>query len=215
MALYVSSPKGEGFAASGMDSDVSPYSHIRIASNTKMFTSAAILLLAQQGKLRLDDTIVSTIPGQAAPYVPDTPQFAIPHKSQITIRQLLSHTAGVLDVTNEKVPATCPVPYADKYYQLYITDDLGETLHQFSPEELIGVVATCQPDSPIPGTQYHYTNTGFSLLAVILERTSGMAYDQFLIQNLLTPNRLNDTSVPMLATQRTLPGPLRQRICLR
>jgi D-alanyl-D-alanine carboxypeptidase len=188
-----------------MPAGVTPNHHFRMASNTKTFTASAILLLAQQGRLRLDDTLVSTIPGQAIPYVPDTAQYAIPFKAAITIRQLLSHTAGVFDITNEVVPPTCPVPYAGQCYPLYVL--ATDPNHAFSPAELVGVNATNQLSYFVPGADFRYSNTGYSVLATILERVSGLSYDQFILQNLITPNGLGATSVPMLPTDRALPEP--------
>jgi len=206
IAVYIETPSGIYYASSGMAAGVDQNTRFRIASNTKTFTAAAIMLLDQQGRLRIDDTIVSDIPGQpGVPYVPNTPQYAIPNKASITIRQLLSHTAGVFDVDNEMIPATCPAPYAGKHYPTYIMET--DPYHQFSPDELVAVNATCQLDFFAPGTDYHYSDTGYSILAAIIERASGMPYDQFLVQNLIAPNGLSSTSVVMLGTDQTIPLP--------
>lgn len=205
--VYVETALGSYFAASGMPAGTGPDTHFRIASNTKSFTSSAIMLLYQQGKLRIDDTIVSTIPGQGVPYVPATAAYDIPNKSSITIRQLMNHTAGVWDVTNENMPSACPAPYAGKNYLTYVEQDLGEPDHQFTPEELISVDAVCQSSYFAPGAGYKYSNTGYSMLAVIIERVSGVPYAQFISDNLITPNTLSATSVPVLSTDRTIPSP--------
>ena len=208
IAVYVTTPGGNYSASAGMAAGNGPNTHFRIASNTKTFTAAAIMLLNQQGKLRIDDMIVSPIPGQTNPYVPNTAQYNVPYKSQITIRQLLSHTAGVYDVTNNVIPSCAvPVPYVGEYYSQYVEGDLNDPNHQFSPAELVGVDAKCQIDSFVPGAQYSYTNTGYSLLATIIEQVSGIPYDQFILQNLITPNGLSATSVPMLGTDQGLPLP--------
>jgi D-alanyl-D-alanine carboxypeptidase len=205
MAVYIESPSGNYFASSGMAAGIDQNARFRIASNTKTFTSAAIMLLDQQGKLHIDDTIVSLIPGQGVPYVPNTAPYNIPYKASITIRQLLSHTAGVFDVTNEEIPKTCSVPYAGQSYADYIL--ATDPNHPFSPDELVGVAATCQLSYFSPGAKYKYSNQGYSILATIIERVSGMPYDQFIIQNLITPNGLSSTSVPMLGTDQTIPPP--------
>jgi D-alanyl-D-alanine carboxypeptidase len=205
IAVYIESPSGNYFASSGMAAGIDQNARFRIASNTKTFTSAAIMLLDQQGKLHIDDTIVSLIPDKGIPYVPNTAQYNIPYKASITIRQLLSHTAGVFDVTNEAIPKTCSVPYAGQSYADYIL--ATDPNHQFSPDELVGVDATCQLSYFSPGTSYKYSNQGYSILATIIERVSGMPYDQFVIQNLITPNGLSSTSVPMLGTDQTMPSP--------
>jgi D-alanyl-D-alanine carboxypeptidase len=205
MAVYIESPSGNYFSSSGMQTEIDQNARFRIASNTKTFTSASIMLLNQQGKLHIDDTIVSLIPDQGIPYVSTTDQYNIPNKETITIRQLLSHTAGVFDVTNEYIPGTCSVPYAGQNYAEYIL--AADPNHQFSPGELIGVNATCHLSYFLPGAGYHYSNQGYSILATIIERVSGMTYDQFVIQKLILPNWLDSTSVPMFGTDQTIPSP--------
>lgn len=205
MAVYLETPTGNYFASSGMADGVNQHTRFRIASNTKTFTSAAIMLLEQEGKLHLDDTIVSLIPGQVIPYVPATDDYSIPNKDSITIRQLLSHIAGVYDITNEYIPDACPVPYAGQSYEEYIIET--EPNHQFSPGELVGVIATCQLSYFLPETDYHYSNQGYSILSTIIQRVSGMDYDQFVIQNLILPNGLTSTTVPMLGDDQTIPSP--------
>jgi D-alanyl-D-alanine carboxypeptidase len=205
MAVYVESPSGNYFASSGMSAGIDQNTRFRIGSNTKTFTAAAIMLLNQQGKLNIDDTIVSTIPGQAVPYIPASAQYNIPYKASITIRQLLSHTAGVFDISNQEVPSTCPAPYAGQDYISYVR--ATDPNHQFSADELVGVIATCQISHFSPDGGYKYSNAGYWLLSVIIERVSRMPYDQFLINNLLAPNGLSSTTVPMLGTDQTIPAP--------
>jgi D-alanyl-D-alanine carboxypeptidase len=206
MAVYLETPSGTYFASSGMAANVDQNTRFRIASNTKTFTSAAIMLLDQQGKLFIDDTIVSLIPGRGIPYVPDTAPYNIPYKSAITIRQLLSHTAGVFDADNDAAPSTCPAPYRGESYPSYIV--ANDPTHQFSTDEFVGVAATCQKYYFAPGTDYHYSDTGYSILARIIERVSGISYDQFLIRNLIAPNGLSSsTLVHMLGTDQTIPPP--------
>ena len=207
LAVYFETPSGAYFASSGMPPGVDQNTHFRVASNTKTFTAAAIMLLYEQGKLQLDDTIVSNIPGTTTTYVPDTTAYNIPYKNSITIRQLLGHLAGVFDVTNNPIPDTCAAPYAGKLYLNYVRYELGDDNHQFTFDELVGVVANCQLSHYPPGVNYKYSNTGYSLLGKIIERVSGLSYDQFIIQNLIVPNSLSATSVPVLGTDTSIPSP--------
>jgi D-alanyl-D-alanine carboxypeptidase len=164
-ALHISSPKGSYFASTNMD-NASPDIHFRAASNTKTFTAAAIMLLYQRGQLNIDDVITAQIPGKDMPYVPDSPSYAIPYKDSITIRQLLSHRAGVFDVTNSKIPADAPCPFAGEDYA-----DAQAPTHQFTFDELVGVVAECDLSYWAPWlNQYKYSNTGYNLLGKISER---------------------------------------------
>ena len=205
VAIYLETPTGNYFASSGMAAGVDQNTRFRIASNTKTFTAAAIMLLQQQEKLDINDFIVSNIPDTLNPYVPDTPQYNIPYKASIRIRHLLSHTAGVFDVTNDNIPDSCSAPYAGQNYVGY--QGAIDAYHQFTPDELVGVDATCQLSYFLPGTDYKYSNTGYSLLAIIIERVSGLSYDQFVVQNLIAPNALASTTIPMLGTDQTIPSP--------
>jgi len=76
-----------------MEGEPTENTHFRAASITKTFTAAGILLLQQKGLLNIEDTVVSNIPGRTEPYLPNTPEYAIPHKDVITIRQLLGMQA--------------------------------------------------------------------------------------------------------------------------
>ncbi len=205
MAVYLETPTGNYFASSGVAAGVDQNTRFRIASNTKTFTAAAIMLLHEQGKLDINDFIVSNIPGTLNPYVPNTAQHNILNKASIRIRHLLSHTAGVFDVTNDNIPDSCAAPYAGQNYVGYQGEI--DAYHQFTPDELVGVDATCQLSYFLPGTDYKYSNTGYSLLAIIIERVSGLSYDQFVVQNLIAPNTLASTTIPMLGTDQTLPSP--------
>jgi D-alanyl-D-alanine carboxypeptidase len=207
LALYIVTPQGSYSASSDLGDASIPGLHFRAASNTKTFTAAGIMFLYQQGLLNIDDTITSLIPGKAIPYVPATSDYDIPYKNSITIRQLLSHTAGVFDNTNEIVPATCPVPYAGKYYELYIMEDLGQADHTFSFDEMVGVNATCGLSHSAPGGSYSYSNIGYDLLGKIIERVSGLSYVDFIAQNLVIPNGLSQTTLPYLGNDKDLPSP--------
>lgn len=204
LSLYVTTPQKYYFAATGIE-NASPATHFRIASNTKTFTAAAVLLLQQEGKLSIDDYVTTFIPNTSMPYLPETDDYAIPYKDQITIRQLLSHRAGVFDIVNNYIPETCPVPSAGTDYPSYMISLDGS--HTFSLDELVGVVARCQLSFFPPGTDYHYSNTGYTLLAKIIERVSGMAYGDFIRERLLIPNGLFNTTVPTLGTDTSLPSP--------
>jgi D-alanyl-D-alanine carboxypeptidase len=207
LAVYITSPKGTYFASESIDGSSSRNIHFRAASNTKTFTAASIMLLHQQGLLNIDDLIVAPIPGKGIPYVPDTKAYEIPYKKTITIRQLLMHRAGVFDVSNDDVPESCQVPYAGQSYEDYIRIDLGEDNHQFTFDELVGVVATCNLSTGLPGEKYKYSNTGYSILGKIIERVSGKSYGEFVMENLVLQNAMYSTTFPYLSTDRTLPEP--------
>lgn len=208
MAAYLITPHARYFAASGFNRPPEPdATHFRGASTTKTFTAAAILLLHQRGVLNIDHTIDGFFPGSDTPYVPANANYDIPYKSQITIRQLLGHRAGVFDVTNSSIPDTAQAPYAGQLYLEYVTKILGQTEHTFTFDELVGVVAANQLSYFTPGAGYHYSNTGYSILGKIIERASGLSYAEFIRQHLLIPNDLGKTSFPYLGSDRDLPSP--------
>ncbi len=194
---YVSSGFPEAYGA-----DI----QFRAGSNTKTFTAAGILKLHQEGKLNIDDLITANIPGTNEPYIPATSGYAIPYKDKITIRLLLQHRAGVFDVTNDPVPDTVNAPYAGQKYVDYTLAKKGED-HTFTIPELVNIVAENHLSYFEPGDSFHYSNTGFHMLAVIIERVSGKRYGQFMQDEFATPLQLNHTSFPYLGTDQSIPDP--------
>ncbi|MFA5840289.1 MAG: serine hydrolase domain-containing protein [Candidatus Margulisiibacteriota bacterium] len=205
LAIYITSPKGNFYASTDMP-DGTKDTHFRAASTTKTFTSAAIMLLSEQGKLEIDDYITDLIPGSSEPYVPSTDEYNIPNKSQITIKMLLKHRAGVFDVTNELIPSTEAVPYAGQCYPLYVFATYGME-HLFTYDELVSVDATCNLSYFLPDAGYHYSNTGYNILGKIIERVSGQRYDQFVNENFVVTNNLTETTFPYLGEYVYPPSP--------
>lgn len=194
------------YASSGFPEAYGEAIQFRGASTTKSFTAAAILKLHQQGKLNIDEVITDNIPGTNQPYIPATGVYAIPYKDRITIRLLLQHRAGVFDVTNTDIPDTVNAPYAGQRYFDYVMAQQGGD-YTFTFPELINVVAKNQLSYFEPGAVFHYSNTGYNLLATIIERISGKRYDQFLQDEFLTPLQMNHTRFPYLGTDQNMPNP--------
>ncbi|HEY9180800.1 MAG TPA: serine hydrolase domain-containing protein, partial [Candidatus Baltobacteraceae bacterium] len=128
-----------------------------IGSVTKQFTAAAIMLLQQQGKLSVDDNL--------AKYLPNAP-----HASEVTLRNLLTHTSGIVGFT--EVP---------NFSLLLPTPS--------SPERIISTVAG-KPLAFEPGTRWEYSNTNFVLLGMVIAKIAGEPYPDFLQQHLFGPLRL-------------------------
>lgn len=204
--VRIVSPRGTWTVSSGMPPGTSADSHYRIASVSKTFTASSIMLLQQQVKLKIDDRVTQNMPGTSDPYLPDTPQYAIPYKDEITIRQLLSHRAGVFDVFNNPIPETSKAPYAGESYNAYMSQFSGPD-HQFTLDELAGVLSENRLSFFKPGTDYHYSDTGYSLLAKIVERASGTTFSTFVEENLLEPIGLPQTSVVWSAYDSGLRSP--------
>ena len=146
--------RGYGLADLEQGAPVTPATNFRLASVTKQFTAAAILLLAEDGRLGLDQS--------ARNWLPALPPVA----GSVTIRQLLTHTAGLIDY-EDVMPASASA-------QLHDADvlELLQTLNR-----------TYFP----PGTAYRYSNGGYALLALIAERASGRSFAEFLGERIFGP----------------------------
>ena len=132
----------------------SPASNYRLASLTKQFTAAAIMLLVEEGRLTLEDS--------ARRWLPTLPPVA----DSITLRHLLTHTSGLVDYED--------VMSADTVVQLRDADVLH--LLESHPETYFQ-----------PGTGYRYSNSGYALLALIVERASAKRFPDFLKQRIFQP----------------------------
>ena len=208
LAMQILSPKGDYFISTGMGDNVANTSHFRIASVTKTFTAAGIMLLNQKKLLNIDDKITDNIPGKDIPYLPDTPEYDIPYKKDITIRMLLMHRAGIFDISNNAIPDnefSHGAPYVGWNYIEYVEE--ADKEHTFTFDELVGVNARNQLSFFKPGTAYHYSDTGYSMLGKIIERVSGKTYADFIKDELLVSNNLLNTTLPYKGSDRTLPGP--------
>jgi D-alanyl-D-alanine carboxypeptidase len=154
--------KGYGYADLAERIPASANTIYRLASITKQFTAAAILHLAEEGKLSLEDRI--------SDYLPDYPDRG----GRITIRNLLSHTSGLSDV------AILP-----------ILEEAGGV--GYTRDEIIDLVAS-QPLDFEPGTGHSYSNVGFMLAGVVIERVTGTTYADHLTNEVLRPLGLEQTS---------------------
>ncbi len=207
MAVFVSTPDEDYFGSAGIGSDVSEGFHFRGASTTKTFTAAAVMFLYSQGLLEIDDSVADVIPGRDIPYLPESSEYDIPFKNQITIRQLLGHRAGVFDVSNDCIPETAEEPYAGQNYIEYIRDVEGDNEHTFTFDELVGVVADNDLSYWAPGAGFHYSNTGYAMLGKIIERVSGMSYREYIRTTFTEPLNLMDTSFPETGSDTCIPEP--------
>jgi CubicO group peptidase (beta-lactamase class C family) len=137
-----------------------PATNYRLASVTKQFTAAAILLLAEDGRLALDDP--------ARKWLPSLPGAAEP----VTIRHLLTHTSGLVDY-EDVMPADLAVQLRD-----------ADVLRLLETQDRTYFAA---------GTGYRYSNSGYALLALIVERASGKTFASFLRERIFLPLGMHDT----------------------
>lgn len=136
---------------------ISPSSIFHIASISKEFTAMSIVLLASQGKLSLDDDVRK--------YVPEVPDFG----GRITIRHLIHHTSGLRDQWSL-------LELAGWRKDDVITE--GDILELVSRQKALNFK---------PGEEHLYSNTGYTLLAVIVKRVSGQALREFAEANIFKP----------------------------
>jgi D-alanyl-D-alanine carboxypeptidase len=144
-----------------------PEMRYSIGSVSKQFTATAILMLAEEGKLSLDDPVGRFLPELA-------------RAKDVTIRQLLSHTSG----------------YRDYWPQDYVPPFM---LKEITAAGILDLWAK-QPLDFEPGTQYQYSNTGYVIAGVIIEKASGMPLLQFLSKRIFVP--LGMTSVANIDQER-------------
>ena len=149
-----------GYADLEQRTAATPATNYRLASMTKQFTAAAILALLQDGRLHLDDSV-----GQWLPLLP-------PAAAAVTIRQLLTHTSGLVDY-EDLIPAAATQQVHD-----------ADVLHLLQSQDH-GYFT--------PGTSYRYSNTGYALLALIVARASGRDFASFLRERIFLPLGMRGT----------------------
>ena len=150
--------RGYGMADLETGTPITSQTILESGSVAKQFTAAATLLLAADGKLSLDDTVQQ--------YVPELPRYGRP----LTIRHLLTHTSGLREWSTLVALQGWP---------------RGERVH--TQADLLDVVFHQQALNYPVGDYYSYTNTGFALLATIVERVSGMSFQQFMHDRIFVP----------------------------
>jgi len=143
------------------------------------------------------------------PYVPATTNWQFPYKNEITIEQLLQHSAGVFDVDNDPVPGYNGLTYTEYVMQ-------ADPMHQFTTTEMAKVLRQKKLYYFAPGKGYHYSNTGYSILAEIIKRvysyrtSKDKTYADYLkdyITGNSAPVPLKHVHFPILATDISMPDP--------
>lgn len=168
-----------GLANVRVGTPVSTADHFRIGSVTKTFVATIVLRLAARGKLHLSDTIQRWLPG------------LVPNGSRITIRQLLNHSSGIADY--------CSLP---TYPTLCSPRDHAMT-KRWTQQQLVQLGATAAPTFQ-PRKGWAYSNTGYVLLGMIIERVTGRSLAQELQRQIYRPLGLRKTSFP---TTTAMPSP--------
>ena len=159
--------KGYGLRDLRTKTGIDAATNFRLASVTKQFTATCVMMLVRDGKLRYEDNLTDVFP--------DFPAYG----KSISIRNLLNHTSGLLDY-----------------------EDLLEKQYPETPPEKIpqikdaGVLALMKQQTTTkfpPGALWEYSNTGYALLAMVVEKKSGMPFGEFLRERIFAPLKMDDT----------------------
>ncbi|MBD0837693.1 serine hydrolase domain-containing protein [Streptomyces sp. TRM68416] len=159
----------------------------RVGSITKTFVATVLLQLEAEGRLSLEDRVDKWLPGTVRGNGHDG--------RRITLRQLLNHTSGIYNYTDD-----------DDFVRTYLLKD-GFLQHRYdtrSPEELVAIAMAHRPDFA-PGTSWNYSNTNYVLAGMVIERVTGRPYGDEIRHRIINPLGLRATSVP--GTRVTVPRP--------
>jgi CubicO group peptidase (beta-lactamase class C family) len=138
-----------------------------IGSTSKQFTAFAVMLLAEQGKLSLDDDVRD--------HIPELPDLG----ETVTIRHILSHRSGYREFLNLLLMEGRRLDHGDF----------------IDRSEVIDIVQRQPALQNAPGSEFNYNNTAFALAAVIVERISGQDFHEFMEENVFAPLGMNRTMV--------------------
>ncbi|GGR76487.1 hypothetical protein GCM10010252_13810 [Streptomyces aureoverticillatus] len=163
-----------------------PHDRFRAASITKTFVATVLLQLEAEGNLDLDDKVGKWLPGMVEGNGHDG--------DRITLRQLLNHTSGIHDYAGDP----------DFVRALSATGFFEHRYRTWTPRELVAVAMRHKPYFP-PGKGWRYSNTGYLLAGLIIEKATGHPYGDEVRRRVIEPLGLHSTSVP--GTDTTVPRP--------
>lgn len=146
---------------------VRPETRFGLASLSKQFTAAAVLLLAQEGKLDVNQPISAWLP-----------EYPKPQGDQVTIHHVLTHSSGIPSYGRQ--------------------GELENVVWDGNAKSLDDIIALSRelPLQFTPGSQYRYSNTGYTILARIVEKASGLSFAEFLHTRLFEPAGMTATLLP-------------------
>ncbi|HTE46860.1 MAG TPA: serine hydrolase domain-containing protein [Gemmatimonadaceae bacterium] len=155
--------KGYGMADLEHDTPITPETRFYLASISKQFTAMSIVLLEQQHRLSLDDSIQK--------WVPEVPSFG----TTITLRHLLHHTSGLRDY------------FTLLAVQGWPSDGL------LTEEQFLSLVGRQKSLNFTPGNEFLYSNTGYVLLSIVVKRASGQSLRDFAAERIFKPLGMTHT----------------------
>jgi CubicO group peptidase (beta-lactamase class C family) len=149
--------RGYGYANLDYDIPITPQTVFDVASVTKQFTAASIVMLANEGKLSLDDDVRE--------WLPELPQY----EWLITLRHMLNHSSGLRDYLT-----LFPLAGRDDYYPI-------------SHPQILAMMSRQRALVSQPGEQYRYSNTAYMLLSQVIERVSGQTLGEITKERIFEP----------------------------
>jgi CubicO group peptidase (beta-lactamase class C family) len=158
---------GYGLANVELDVPVTPETIFQTGSVGKQFTSMAVMMLVEEGRIGLDDHLTK--------YIPESPAAW----KDVTIRQLLTHTSGIADYGGEEETMGKGVINFRKDY---------------TEEELVPAFAKMPMDFR-PGEKWSYSNTGYVLLGIVIHRVTGKFYGDFLQERIFQSLGMKSTRI--------------------
>lgn len=156
--------RGYGMADLDHNVAITPTTVFHVASMSKQFTAASILLLAQQGRLSVEDP--------ARKYIAELPDFGTP----ITISELIHHTSGLRD-----------------QWDLLGLSGWRYSLDLITNDDVLYVISHQKELNFPPGTRHLYSNTGYTLLGEVVKRVSGKTLREFTTENIFQPLGMKNT----------------------
>jgi CubicO group peptidase (beta-lactamase class C family) len=161
------SERGYGVADLRSLRKIDAHTNFRLASCTKQFTAMAVMLLVHDGKLNYEDRLTDVFP--------DFPDYG----KSISIRNLLNHTSGLLDYEDlmaKPAPGTPP-----------------EIIPQIKDSGVLELLKQQKTTKFPPGTKWDYSNSGYAVLAMIVEKISGQPFGDFLHDRIFAPLDMEQT----------------------
>ena len=158
--------RGYGVTDLRTSSKIDARTNFRLASVSKQFTAMAVMLLVHDGKLRYDDRLTDVFR--------DFPGYG----RAIRIRHLLNHTSGLQDYEDLMPPENGASP---------------EKIPQIKDAGVLALLKQQTATKFVPGTKWEYSNSGYAVLAMIVEKVSGKAFGEFLRERIFVPLKMRNT----------------------
>jgi CubicO group peptidase (beta-lactamase class C family) len=160
--------RGYGLANIELDVPVKPETIFQTGSVGKQFTATAVMMLVEEGKIRLDDAIGKYLPGAPATW------------DKITVRNLLTHTSGIHDYETESLKKT-----GAAFINLR---------NDYTEDELFKKFCGWPLDFP-PGSKWSYSNSGYVILGILIHRVTGQFYGDVLQERIFRPLGMTSTRI--------------------